>query len=324
MRKMILAAMLVTVAAPAMAQDQDAWAARRAERQQQREQRSEAPGGETRQQRPQEVRQPRVEQQQEQEQRVEPQRAERAQEWRRSEQQARPEQRERLEQRERPEQPRVRWSQPAPQVQVQVQAPVVQTDGVTVIRRGEQGGDRRRWEGQRDAPPSGAWQQQRQQRGEWQQRHQHDGWQQQPQQRDPQAVGQWQQQPRRDGEQRDGQHRAGQSNGQRWAGHNDGQRWSSQWRNDHRYDWQRYRARNQSIFRIGSYYDPFGWSYRRPSIGITLYAGYYQPDYWLDDPWQYRLPPVYGPYRWVRYYDDALLVDIYSGRVVDVIDNFFW
>ena len=55
-----------------------------------------------------------------------------------------------------------------------------------------------------------------------------------------------------------------------------------------------------------------------------MYAGYYQPDYWLDDPWQYRLPPVYGPYRWVRYYDDALLVDIYSGQVVDVIDNFFW
>ena len=32
----------------------------------------------------------------------------------------------------------------------------------------------------------------------------------------------------------------------------------------------------------------------------------------------------YGPYRWVRYYDDAVLVDIYSGEVVDVINNFFW
>ena len=310
MRKMILAAMLVTVAAPAMAQDQDGWAARRAERQQQREQRGEAPRGEARQQQPQEVRQPHVEQQQ-QEQRVEPQRAERAQEWRRVEQQARPERQARPEQQDRPEQPRVRWSQPAPQAQ----APVVQADGVTV-RRGEQGGDRRRWEGQRDAPRSGAWQQQRQQRG---------GWQQQPQQRNPQYSGQWQQQPpRRDEQQRDGQHWTGQNNGQRWAGHNDGQRWSSQWRNDNRYDWQRYRARNQSIFRIGRYNDPFGWGYRRPSIGITLYAGYYQPDSWLDDPWQYRLPPVYGPYRWVRYYDDALLVDIYSGQVVDVIDNFFW
>ena len=46
--------------------------------------------------------------------------------------------------------------------------------------------------------------------------------------------------------------------------------------------------------------------------------------YWISDPWRYRLPPVYGPYRWVRYYDDALLVDIYSGEVVDVIYDFFW
>ena len=47
-------------------------------------------------------------------------------------------------------------------------------------------------------------------------------------------------------------------------------------------------------------------------------------NYWLNDPWQYRLPPAYGPYRWVRYYNDALLVDIYSGQVVDVIYGFFW
>ena len=31
-----------------------------------------------------------------------------------------------------------------------------------------------------------------------------------------------------------------------------------------------------------------------------------------------------GPYRWIRYYDDALLVDTYSGEVVDVIHRFFW
>ena len=46
--------------------------------------------------------------------------------------------------------------------------------------------------------------------------------------------------------------------------------------------------------------------------------------YWINDPWRYRLPEVYGPYRWVRYYDDVLLVDIYSGEVVDVIYDFFW
>jgi Ni/Co efflux regulator RcnB len=44
----------------------------------------------------------------------------------------------------------------------------------------------------------------------------------------------------------------------------------------------------------------------------------------LNDPWQYRLPPVHGPYRWVRYYDDVLLIDVRNGYVVDVINDFFW
>jgi hypothetical protein len=36
------------------------------------------------------------------------------------------------------------------------------------------------------------------------------------------------------------------------------------------------------------------------------------------------LPAAYGSYRWVRYYDDVLLVDVRNGRVVDVIRDFFW
>ena len=101
-------------------------------------------------------------------------------------------------------------------------------------------------------------------------------------------------------------------------------RWSHDWRRDGRYDWRRYRDRNRSRFHFSFYFDPFGWSYRRYNIGYRLWPSYYQQDYWLSDPWQYRLPPAYGPYRWVRYYDDALLVNIYTGTVVDVIYNFFW
>ena len=101
-------------------------------------------------------------------------------------------------------------------------------------------------------------------------------------------------------------------------------RWSSDWRRDHRYDWRNYRDRHRSIFRLGRYYDPYGWGYRRFSIGFNLGSSYYGSNYWLDDPWMYRLPPAYGPYRWVRYYDDALLVNIYTGQVVDVLYNFFW
>lgn len=113
---------------------------------------------------------------------------------------------------------------------------------------------------------------------------------------------------------------------ERRADNRDGnyQRWTTHWRGDRRYDWRRYRDRNRSLFRIGFYYDPFGWSYRRWNIGWQMWPSHYSSRYWLNDPWHYRLPHAYGPYRWVRYWDDALLVNIYTGQVVDVIYNFFW
>lgn len=104
----------------------------------------------------------------------------------------------------------------------------------------------------------------------------------------------------------------------------DHRRWRGDWRHDHRYDWRNHRHHHRSLFRLGVYFDPFGWGYNRFSIGSRLYPNYYQSSYWLNDPWQYRLPQAYGRYRWVRYYDDALLIDIYSGEVVDVIHQFFW
>ena len=101
-------------------------------------------------------------------------------------------------------------------------------------------------------------------------------------------------------------------------------RWSNHWRNDRRYDWRRHRDRHRSTFSIGFYFDPFGFNYRRFGIGSHLYSNYYQSNYWINDPWQYRLPPAYGPYRWVRYHNDAVLIDTYSGEVQDVIYGFFW
>ena len=47
-------------------------------------------------------------------------------------------------------------------------------------------------------------------------------------------------------------------------------------------------------------------------------------NYWIDDPYEYRLPPVEWPYRWVRYYNDALLIDTESGQVVDTVYDIFW
>ncbi|MCB2084486.1 MAG: RcnB family protein [Sphingomonadaceae bacterium] len=79
------------------------------------------------------------------------------------------------------------------------------------------------------------------------------------------------------------------------------------------------------MFRIGTYYSPYrGYRYRRLSIGFYLDDLFFGSRYWISDPWHYRLPEVYGPYRWVRYYDDVLLVNTYTGEVVDVIYDFFW
>jgi hypothetical protein len=112
--------------------------------------------------------------------------------------------------------------------------------------------------------------------------------------------------------------------GSRWSGSN-GRGWNNDWRRDNRYNWSSYRNTNRNVFRLGRYHSPYNsWSYRRLGIGFSLQPLFYSSSYWINDPWQYRLPEAYGPYRWVRYYDDALLVDIYSGEVVDVIYDFFW
>jgi hypothetical protein len=125
------------------------------------------------------------------------------------------------------------------------------------------------------------------------------------------------------------------NDGNRWRG-NDGNGWRNDrrgyagnwnrgWRNDNRYNWRGYRDSHRDLYRLRPYYAPYrGYSYRQLGIGFYLDPLFYGSDYLIDDPWYYRLPPADGPYRWVRYYDDALLVDIYTGEVVDVIRDFFW
>lgn len=100
--------------------------------------------------------------------------------------------------------------------------------------------------------------------------------------------------------------------------------WNGNWRNNSRYDWKNYRHRHYSLFNLGYYYDPFGWGYSPYQVGWRMWPSYFSNNYWLNDPWQYRLPYAPPGTRWIRYYDDAVLVDMWSGQVVDVIYSFFW
>lgn len=99
------------------------------------------------------------------------------------------------------------------------------------------------------------------------------------------------------------------------------------WERDQRRDWGRddwrdYRRDNRKIYSRGNWRAP--WKYERFQNGGHIGRPYYAQRYWIADPWRYRLPQPRGYARWVRHYDDVLLVDTRRGRVIDVIRNFFW
>jgi Ni/Co efflux regulator RcnB len=118
--------------------------------------------------------------------------------------------------------------------------------------------------------------------------------------------------------------------------HYDGQRYGRDdhrdFRNDHRDarndardfrrdDWRSYRNTNRNIYARGNWNADF--RYRAFSPGIRITSGYYAPRYYINDYARYRLPRPGFNQRWVRHYNDVLLVDVRGGRVVDVIRNFY-
>lgn len=108
-------------------------------------------------------------------------------------------------------------------------------------------------------------------------------------------------------------------------GRRDDRRWDRAWRDDRRYDWRGYRNSHRNVYRLPRYVAPRpGFSYRRWYPGYRFDPWFYGSSYWIGNPWQYRLPPAYGDYRWVRYYDDAVLVDLRSGEIVDILYDFFF
>lgn len=223
-------------------------------------------------------------------------------------------------------------------------------------RRGEWQGERRDgvqqrgqagWQNRRDSAQSDN-------RNEWQRRRDNtradnsDGWQGRDDGRAVAGRDDWRDGRRANGSQRDDWRRNGWHDGRRsdwyrdrrdwrrddwrwsWNGRagwdrRDFRRWDNRWRINRSYNWFDYRSANRIIYSPGIYYAPFrSHRYTRLSIGWFLDSLFFQPRFFINDPWSYRLPPVYGPYQWVRYYDDVLLVDIYTGEVVDVIYGFFW
>lgn len=87
-------------------------------------------------------------------------------------------------------------------------------------------------------------------------------------------------------------------------------------------DWRVYRNQNRALYARGQWRAPFRYNQWRP--GARIAPSYYAQRYWINDPWRYRLPPARPNTRWVRHYNDVLLVDYRRGTVLDVIRNFYW
>lgn len=93
-------------------------------------------------------------------------------------------------------------------------------------------------------------------------------------------------------------------------------------REEHREDWRDYRRSHKSNFRAGKFYAPF--RYRSFNVGIRLNPQYYGSRYFVSNAANYRLPAPGHNKRYVRHYNDLLLVNIRSGRVIDVYRGYFW
>jgi Ni/Co efflux regulator RcnB len=160
------------------------------------------------------------------------------------------------------------------------------------------------------------------------------------------------------GQNRQGQNRWWGQNGQPQWQHNGqgqyGQNWQQwgwqggqqQWRR-HQYDWSsyhpgrrppewdRYRRgfdprpyqwnrMSERHYRWEPYIEPPGWYYQRWAYGEILPDIFWSQQYWLPNYAEFGLlDPPYG-YVWVRYGNDALLVDVESGQILSVEYGIFY
>ncbi len=93
-------------------------------------------------------------------------------------------------------------------------------------------------------------------------------------------------------------------------------------RREYREDWRDYRRDNPRLYARGDFRAPF--RYQRFERGYQLRPAYYRPRFYISDPYRYRLPEAGRGLRWVRHYDDALLVDVHNGRILRVERGFFF
>ncbi|MBS0273876.1 MAG: RcnB family protein [Proteobacteria bacterium] len=117
-----------------------------------------------------------------------------------------------------------------------------------------------------------------------------------------------------------------------WRGDNgrhDGN-WNNNGRHDDRGSWQdRFNRRNVTAqhhyrWRGGEWRWPGGYHYRRWTFGMTLPSLFWGSNYWINDYYYYGLGAPPPGTVWVRYGNDAILIDRYSGEILEVVYDQFY
>jgi len=85
-----------------------------------------------------------------------------------------------------------------------------------------------------------------------------------------------------------------------------------------------FNAPRQYRYRGGAYRQPPGFYYRRWTYGELLPSLFWGSSYWINDFSYYALMPPPPGTVWVRYGSDALLIDRYTGEVIQVEYSVFY
>jgi Ni/Co efflux regulator RcnB len=93
-------------------------------------------------------------------------------------------------------------------------------------------------------------------------------------------------------------------------------------RQEYREDWREYRNNNRALYRAPTFNAPF--RYQRFAANNAINARYWAPRYQVSNVARWHLPAAGRSQAYVRHYNDLLLVNTHTGRVIRVYNNFYW
>jgi Ni/Co efflux regulator RcnB len=92
-------------------------------------------------------------------------------------------------------------------------------------------------------------------------------------------------------------------------------------RQEYMEDWREYRQKNRRAFQATRFNAPF--RYRTFNTGVSIGASYYAQRYRVSNYANYRLPHPGRYQTYVRHYNDVLLVNTRTGRVIRAYRGFY-